>query len=464
MRPPAAEPARVAQLVDGVFLHHLPAIVAQRRRELDLPEAALAFEVDNHRAFYDFALDERPDVVAAWGPDLERRIRRRLAEPAPDAEQIVAVTAAVERPVIEEILAVEDRQWLAPLVDVAVQNALALALDHPPSRLDAKALVRSWGARLPAVDLGEVASRVDLVGGIEQLRDLSSDAARHGVLHLAAVCQAIADGLDGIDLAQLDRYAGDRVAGYGGCGTCSMMYASSAVVSLDPTCPGVFDDGGVIALSLDLNVSRCPFCFEVNRVESPAMFYSPRRNQVIYNAPTLGQFSPAEALDVHRPTLSAIRDRYMHRVAPTDALAFDRANEEFTHEMAEFLLAVQMGTTAREDHISLVIALHDGSGLIVDPTKGVRVQLTPQELRARCVDTGGGVSPGELANVRVLEDAVVAYGNGDYELARRLLEQAHAEQPGDDAVRRNLAVVYHALGQEDLARAVLRVRARDDDG
>jgi len=241
------------------------------------------------------------------------------------------------------------------------------------------------------------------------------------------------------------------------------MYAASAIVSFDPTCPGIFDDEkGMVYIALDLNMSTCPFCHTQSRADSPALFYAPRHNLVIYNAPRLGQFTENEALDVHHDVLSEIRQDYIERVGQEKAVAVDRANEEFTYSMTDFLLAIQMGTTVREEHVSTLVRFRPGgSGMIVDTTKGAIIELTPQELQARWPEEGGVdlvSTPGEGVGARAgppMNAAMEAFAAKDYDRARQILEKLHAAHPGDDSVRRNLAVAYVTMGDKQAARDLL---------
>jgi Flp pilus assembly protein TadD len=49
-----------------------------------------------------------------------------------------------------------------------------------------------------------------------------------------------------------------------------------------------------------------------------------------------------------------------------------------------------------------------------------------------------------------------AFAAQDYDRARQILEKLHAAHPGDDTVRKNLAVVYVTIGDKQAARALLQ--------
>lgn len=461
---PPDQRQRGGELADDVFTHHLPSLIAQRRVKLELAEADLASEVNNHRQFYNWVLEQYPEVFEALGPELVVQIRRNLAAPPPTVKQLIAPWYQCEKRRVAQLLgAVEDRDWLWFLISVEVQNAMAWALDHPSSRLDAKALVRASGGEFPQLAPVPVHTRQDVERVAASLEGMADQATAYSLLHMTGTCRAIADVLGSIDPSLLLTFSGKRIVGFGPCGRCSMAYAASAIVSFDPTCPEIFDDEtGRVYIGHNLNISTCPFCGMKSREDSPALFYAPRRNLVIYNAPRLGQYTEAEALEVHREVLSEIRQDYMQRVDQDNAVAFDRANEEFTYSMPDFLTAIQMGTTAREEHVyNLIRSQVDGSGWIQDATKGVIIYLTPQELQTRSFQGKAGLvyTPDEVFGFRTgppMDAALEAIAAKDYDRARQILEELQAAHPDNDTVRRNLAVVYVTIGDKQAARDLLR--------
>ena len=459
---PPAQRERGAALADDLFARHLPALVTQRRIEFELADADLASEVNYHRHFYNYVMEQSPEVVKALGPELAERIRRHLAGTPPTVEQLVTQWYQREHRRVKQLLReVEDRDWFWFLISVEVQNVMALTLDHLSCRLAAKALVRASGGEFPQLDPGHVRTRQDAERMAASLRDAADQAAAYSLLHMTGTFHAIADVLEFVDPSSLLTFSGERAAGYGPCGSCSMMHASSSIVSLNPACPGIFDDEkGTVYVGLDLNIETCPFCHTQSRVDSPALFYTPRHNLVIYNAPRLDLFTESEAREVHREVLSEIRQSYMERIDQEKAVAFDRANEEFTYSITGFLLAIQMGTTAEEEHVSGLVRFFDGSGMIVDRTKGVMISLTPLEVAERWDVTGGvDLAPAPrdegIGRGPTMETAMEAFAAKDYDRARQILEKLLVAHPGDNTMRRNLAVVYVTTGDKQAARDVL---------
>jgi Flp pilus assembly protein TadD len=54
-----------------------------------------------------------------------------------------------------------------------------------------------------------------------------------------------------------------------------------------------------------------------------------------------------------------------------------------------------------------------------------------------------------------MKAALEAFASGQYERSRDILEALHQKFPGDEAVRKNLAVAYVTLGDKESARRVL---------
>ena len=459
---PPEQRERAGSMADGMFLQHLPALIAMRRTEFDLPDAALALEVHSHPAFYSAVLQKWPAEATALGPEVLDRIRGHLGAGRTDAGELAAQWQAVARSGVQRLLAdVTDPDWLLVLVDVEATNAMAEALDHLSSRLDAKALVRSWGMQYSRVHPAAPSDTADTAGIADRLRSMAEDAQHHRLPWLAGRYRALMEAVEAVDPGSLTDYFGERLEGFGNCGSCSMLFASSPVVSLDPTCPGVFEaDSGVVRIGRNLNVARCPFCGTEARIDAPSMYYSPRSNLVLYNVPARG-FSEPEALEVHRPVIEAIRERYLARVTPAEAQAFEGAREEITYSMIDFLTAIQMGTTAREEHVANLVRFADGSGQLVDNTKGVLIDLTPQEVAERWaeaadVDTAVAVRDEGLGGGAAIKAAMQAYAARDFAAARRILEQYLAAHPEDIVARKNLAVLHVAAGDRDAARRLLR--------
>lgn len=451
-----------ARLVDGLFLHYLPTIMSQRKIEFDLSEEDLRWEISANIDFYRNLVRDEERPLDALGDELSQRIQNCLQNIEPDIDGVISRMCQTERPrIVRAFSGVEDPNWILLMADVEIQNALAKSLDHVTSRIQTKQFMRHIGGQFPSIEIPSIESNEDLQLLLDRLGSLEALARKFSVYRLVAVCRVLREMLVSADVSRLNVFGGELAAGYGTCGTCSMMYASSAIVSYDPACPRLFEgEDDRIYFPIDFNVSVCLFCGEETRANVPSMFYSPKRNQVIYSYPRLGQFSETGARDVHRPAISALRERYIDRISDEEAAKFEAASEEFTYSALEFLAAIQMGTTVKEEHVSVLVRFHDGSGVIVDPTKGATIGLTRTEMKNqwavdRAVDLDTALKGEGIGGGPLLKDAMEAFAAGQYERSRDILEELHKKYPGDEVVRKNLAVAYVTLGDKESARRVL---------
>lgn len=459
---PASQTENARRLVDGVFLQHLPRIVQSRRIELEADANALRADVADHRRFYQYLSKERPEVLAPLDAASTSLIAEVLAQPpaAPEAALERARRAEATR-LSGFANRVEDRRWLLLMTKTELSNALARELDHLSSRLDAKQFVRKHGSSFDALRGPEPATAGDLQALRDRLAEIARQATGFDLHILAATCLLLADELANLDLAAIEGFRGERAGGFGNCGTCSMMYSSTAIIVLDSACPGLINpERGTIILPLDYNVSTCPFCGEEARAEAPSMFYAKNRGAVIYNTPRMGQFSEPQAREQHRPALAHLRSMYLQRVDADEREAFERAPEEFTYSAADFLVAIQMGTTAPEEHVCLLVNFPDGSGQLVDPTKGAIIALTRAEMASR---GGQGLDIKQMlardqtagADADNVTAAMAMYAAKDVAGSRAMLERLHARLPDDRTIRRNLAVACFAMGDKVAARALM---------
>jgi hypothetical protein len=462
MTMPAHQRTAGASFVDGLFVHHLAAIMSQRKVDFDLSEEELRWEISANINFYKNLVSDEQRPLDVLGEQLSKRIQDCLESLEPDMAGAIARICDAERHRINsEFAGVQDPDWIMLMIDVEIKNALAISLDHVSSRMQTKQFMRAVGGQFPRIEVPSIESEDDLQLLLKKLKDLEDYARKFSVCRLAAICLVLRELFAGTDVSAFKGFGGEIAVGYGHCGNCSMMYASRAIVSYDPTCPGLFrGKDGQINFSTNFNVSVCPFCGDQQRAETPSMFYLPQRNQVIYNFPRLGQFSEDKAREVHRPVLSAIRERYLARISADEVVKFEAANEEVTYSAAEFLIAIQMGTTVKEEHVYNVVRLINGSGLIMDPTKGVIIELTPAEMRdhwrsAGPMTTNTAAKEEDARGGPLMKDAMDAFDARDYERSRDILEKLHQTHPDDQVVRKNLAVVYVALGDKESARRVV---------
>ncbi len=372
-----------------VFLSALPRLLQQRRSALGLDgerSETVEATVDQHRTFFAFFVEHHPDPGSVLGADTIERVERRLAQPAPSDEELSAVWYDDERARIQAVLGdLDDIEWVIAKLNAELCTAMLVATDNPLARLDARRFVQQRGAYLPTVE-GIDGDRFSLELAAEGLETLGRDAAGADLHHYSAFCRAAADVVRGLDQDRLDQFRGRIGLGSGHCGNCSMNYAATGLASFDPTCPGLFDgddgEGRRITLTLEHTTSTCPFCQTRQRIHAPALFYAPERNQVVYHLPMVGVTTEDEAIEAARPIIEELRQSYLERVDEATAAAFERAPEEICFDMLEFLSAIQLGTTARENHAFNLVGYDGGGGAIIDATKEVIIELTAGEFEA----------------------------------------------------------------------------------
>jgi len=394
---PAESTEGYEHLASEVFLSALPRLLEQRRTALGLDAdedgAGLDATVDQHRTFFSFFVEHHPDPGSILGADAIEQIERRLATPPRSDEELSAVWYDGERARLQAVLGdLDDIEWVVAKLNAELCTAMLLATDNPLARLDARRFIHRLGAYLPTVE-GIDGDRFSLDLAADELEALGQAAAGADLHHYAAVCRAAGDVVRGLDQDGLDQFRGRIGLGSGHCGHCSMNYAATGLASFDPTCPGLFESDGAddgegdgngarITLTLEHTTSTCPFCQTRQRIHAPAMFYAPERNQVVYHLPMVGVTSEAEAIEAARPVIEELRQSYLERVDEATAADFERAPEEICFDMMEFLSAIQLGTTARENHVFNLVGYDGGAGAIVDVTKGVTIELTTGEYEA----------------------------------------------------------------------------------
>lgn len=445
------------RLVDDLFYTHLPGLLALRGIELDLDEEALLIEVGGNSEFYRYVVEEIPDALNGA---LLRKVRDLLRNFDKNATELFSqVERSVRASVADRIPEIAGyTPWIITFTSIEIRNSVLRALDHLSSRVRAKHFVRTIGGNLPSLSLQEIQGSADRRQFVEELRALADLARADRLPRLVAVCELIAGSVADINLSATPTFRGELIEGCGPCARCSMSFASSAIASLDPTCPGLFSDKeGTITVPLDFNVARCHFCGHEDRINYPSMFYSPQRNQVIYNVPTFGQYTQQEAVELHRPVIEALRERYLERVGETGAPAFENAAEELVYSVQEFMATIHMGTTVPEEHVYSLIRLRpSGKGLVVDKTKNVILILTESEVGsmwASSIDVP--VTAPDFEADGALGQAMAAFKHSDYERAREILEELYRRAPSDQT-RRNLAAAHYALGDYQEARRVLQ--------
>jgi hypothetical protein len=220
--------------------------------------------------------------------------------------------------------------------------------------------------------------------GLRWLAELESEADQVGLRSLGNLARQLINDVPWGDVAQRSGFDGDRAIGTGPCRNCAMNFTSEAIVSIDPRCEFLTSFGPeTIFIPADFNVARCMFCGHEAGIDTPAMCYIPHRQQVIYCLPAQGTLTRDKAVDLFGPAIQSIRERYLDSLDTSEQHEFESCPELIANSREQFLYAIHMGETVYEDHVYNLITNEDGTGMIMDVTKGFFRELSVAEMQQR---------------------------------------------------------------------------------
>lgn len=375
-------------LRDHVSLISSPITLRRRQQRLDVPASEL-MELEAVAAEY---LE-----VARTEPAMAVRVQEQLREAL--AVLISLVSKAI--PSIGSITAqfrsdlgacATGERWSCAAT-AALQNALLVSFDHPPSREYAERLSQRIVERY-----GSVGAMVSLSGADSTTLDDVSNRLISSASDLEAilpgwckVAEQVIGSLQSIRYDRVNVLDGQWTASIGPCPECAMSFATCALVALDTTCSFIASDhlAGFIHLRRGLNRCTCPFCGGEFAIETPAVFYVPDRFAVIYCLPTSSTIPQSSAADSYEDAIELIRTRYATSLSPSEEARYWAAPELFTYSWEKFLDAIQRGEVIAEDHVSgLTINRYGGGGTVTDLAKKFIRELTDTELAEHLVRYG----------------------------------------------------------------------------
>lgn len=295
------------------------------------------------------------------------------------------IRATAEKALDDALSKLTDIRRLGNVVEVILYNARHRYLDLPWTRRRAKAEMRlaateledSWSLIRAADD--KTRNDPVAIGDALLARARIAERARHN--EWAALLSTAAAALARIDPAALDKNEGEWSIGWVPCGRCSMWFAVESVTSMDTSCNYInWSDRGFVFVPAGIGTAECVFCGYAAPVEMPTMFYAEHRGQVVYLAPAKGIVDVDNATEFWRSAIEGLRARYVAKLDEAARARFETAAELVTHDVKDFLYAIQMGETIPENHIFNLIQLQDGSALIVDGEKRFARVITPGEL------------------------------------------------------------------------------------
>jgi hypothetical protein len=455
---PANQRENAREMNDALFLNNLGRIIQLREIEFELNEDELFDEVLENRDFYRYILEIEPKISEAFKKNTYQSIlgaynqtfeKKDFINPN-RYEDVRSMTG-------QKLYRITDRENIPLVMREILLNLLALSLDHISSRIRAKKFVRKTGMEVFQFNVGEITSD-NQIDELRQMVIYIVQNANEFYLHpLLEGLNVIEKFLEKGNLLMADKFEGEKAVGFGNCGNCSMMFSSSAIVSLDPTCPYLIDKNDSLHLPLEFNSAQCPFCGIVRRIDAPAMFYRPSNKKIIYNIPTHNQYSKTEAENLYAEMIGEIRERYKKRLPPEEAVAFDNAGEEITYNILHFLTSIQMGTVNRVSHAFLQVELFGGSSLLVDKTTNTIIDLTNPAEVAQMWDLSDDniltEDSGLSKNIdeQAFRNAKDAYNKGDYEKAEQLFTEIYKTDRDNKIISSYLSSVYLLQGKKELA-------------
>jgi hypothetical protein len=401
---------------DFAFAATLPQNLLMRARPDEEQRAAFAAWADSYQRFFEDWRKGWPDPAAygSLNPGLSRQAALGLtalglrAQPPPGAGAQARIARALSSP--------GSKERAFSLVRMTLANELLACLDHPPSRQVAKRFLRDdrrAGGGLPVLHAMPRAEDAG-AGELEAfLRSRAAAAESAGLTSWSSTARKAADLARDSSLDDLDDFDGNWTDSCLSCGRCSMWFGYQHILAIDSRCSFVNWRGtNLTYLPADLNQADCHFCGHSSPVESPALFYSPQRRQVVYCLPVrLPRVKEEEAVEFFRGAIDYIRNGYIKKISPEEARRFNGAAELLTYSLPDFLYAMQMGETVPEDHVYNFVPMPDGTGLLVDMSKGFarhasksEVEWLTQSGRAHRIEDGGP-EPG-MTEEEILESLI----------------------------------------------------------
>lgn len=295
-----------------------------------------------------------------------------------------------------------DFRRLGSVVEVILSNARYRYLDLPWTRRLAKAELlleaQELGATWPRIQGGDSETGDPAAMGA-RLRGHARIAERARHHEWAALLNSAAAAMARINPTTNNNDEGEWSVAFLPCGRCSMWFAVESVSVMDSRCSQInWTESGFVFIPADIGTAACIFCGHTAPIELPKMFYAEHRGQIIYLAPASGRVAATHANEFWRSAIENLRASYGAKLDEPARTRFDNAAELITHNIQDFLYAIQMGETIPENHVFNVIELRDGSALIVDGEKHFARVITPAELamykQTHAIETFEGKSPG----------------------------------------------------------------------
>ncbi len=294
---------------------------------------------------------------------------------------------------------------------------------------------------------------------IYYLEDLQSKARRWRLFLLDKLCEYCLTFISRFPVHKYKDFEGHYMEGLGPCGRCSMFFSSSALSIISPVSQSVVDfQYNWVYFPPDFNYVACPFCNHEAEIESPLLFHSLERNQVIYKIPAPWNEQPEKAMDTFKPIFQKLKEEYKKLMSREEAESLEQSSEILAFGKQEFYNAVKTGESKQQAHTTILVKQKDGSGLEIDSLNRIMIGIHRNEMTKQFNEEDSEERiPLEAALSRNdrLNEAVALFNSGDTIESKEILEQLYSEEADDVYINYNLAIVLYSTGEAERARQIM---------
>ncbi|MFX1365575.1 MAG: hypothetical protein ACFFCE_06590 [Promethearchaeota archaeon] len=454
----------IHNLNSDLYLENLNKIISLRIKEIPEDKEELALEVTENLDFYQFITYDEPDLLKLLSKEQSEIISNLLKIKREEKDYIDLLQKKahnykeIQAKVFESLKKIKDCQRIHQVISIFLINSVLIQLDKLTSRLRTSNFVYkeniTHSSILPIKDLNTEQDLGDLKDNLKQLMNKAL-GWRLGLLFM--VCDTCLKFLDDVPVLELKEFEGSYAVGLGPCGNCSMMFASTSLISLDSTCHFLYSMGEDWLTIPLFNYISCPFCGYSARLETPVMFHSFKRNQTIYCFPSSLRGKSPEQLNDFKGFFESVRNSYTIRLSTKEVKNFKKSIELVTFGWSEFVYAIQMGNLDKQAHTTLINRYSPSNRyFILDPTNKISIELAPEE-----IDKYDTCEPKfekseiikNFIKIESVDEAIELYNSGQLLKSKEILENL-LKQGGDNYVKYNLGTVLYALGEEEKARKI----------
>ncbi len=364
-----------------LFISTLPVNLRARHEQLALPMTDVEDVLNSYRDLF----------VNYWSTNFQQRTQdgvnclALISALRTRSKGVVTSNHALQ--LTHRIRRTRDINRLPSVINTEVSNCLFASLDNPLTRFPAEAFQEAWeqrqGSNWPLLSAAAADTAADKIMKYALWLDTVCAIAEDCRLNpLTQLARGASEELRSLDATNFDQFDGIWTWNIGICGRCSMWSSAERLTVLDSSSSLLEAYGkDIIYLPAGLGQMTCPFCSVEVAADAPAIFYSDTRMQIIYCFPNwAGKASLDASQEYWRPLMMELRKQCREHLSPETQARFDAASELPVMGWDEFMYAIQMGDVVSENHLFNLVQLPDGTGLILDMTKGFIRHLTGREM------------------------------------------------------------------------------------